>query len=244
MNTGRFRQSMAVVILVALFALGRVVTSSNPVYDLIEPIVQVAGRLTRPLVISSAQPVESDQEQWQLERQLLRHENEQLRLQLAAANTNRSTLAANITLRDVYGFDKTIWLDKGTQDGVEIGDIVLFEQTLFGQISQVYDTSAAAQLIIDPDFTMTVTVGDGLHGLLKIDHGSVVVDLLPSKDQFDQLIFSDGLDGRIPAGIAAGQLAQEIGQTGDVFGMYYVRLPYNPYDVTQVTIISSKGDAI
>ena len=242
MDTGRSRRSIAFILLVGLFVLGRIITSSNPIYTLLEPVVQAMSSLVRPVLIADPRYVDAPEGLSQFELQRLEQENAQLRTQLDQPATDQAHLRANVTLRNLHGFNKTLWLDKGSRHMVRVGDVVLSEQTLIGRVIEVYDRSAAVQVITDPEFTMTVKTNKDLHGLLRVDHGSVIVDLLPSKEQTGQLITSDGLDGFTPADYVVGRLAQEFGQTSDVFGTYHVELPYNPNDITQVEIRLTGGD--
>jgi rod shape-determining protein MreC len=224
--------------MVALFAVGRVVTDTNPLYRLGEPLLARLNALAAALDVSRAHTMSpSDVNAFEL--QTTQEENEQLRRQLALPDRVADSVAAEVTLRSANGFDKTVWINQGSQAGVTDSAAVLADGALIGLVERTYERSAMVRLVTDPTFRLTVASGD-LHGIMKVDHGSLIVDLLPSKDREGEAVISDGLDGVLPSGVPIGQLGPEFGDAGDVFGRYFVTVPVNPLDVQTVAVVKTE----
>src|SRR5262249_48829565 len=63
------------------------------------------------------------------------------------ANPDQQVLAANVIGRDTTGLVRTITLDRGTRDGLQVGMPVLTELGLVGRIYRVSATNAQVLLI-------------------------------------------------------------------------------------------------
>jgi len=86
----------------------------------------------------------------------IRRENEQLTalLQLRAG-FEHETVAALVTFRESSPFRRVIGLDKGTEDGISVGDVVIAAGgALAGRVTQVGDHSATVVLLTDGTSTV------------------------------------------------------------------------------------------
>ena len=80
---------------------------------------------------------------------------------------NLDTVAARIFSPGVTDFDHIRWVDKGSDDGVIVGQAVVDEDGLVGRIDFVTDTSARVRLITDP------RLGIGVRNLVTNETGWV-----------------------------------------------------------------------
>lgn len=239
MDDQRLRLSVSVIVISALVALARVITHTNPVYDVIEPIVAPLEKLSSSLVSYSSSNVTGNDDAASKQRILeLEDENSQLRNELALKNQTIQTTSAEVTRRDLTPYNQQVWLNVGAKDGVAEGNAVTAGGSLFGRVITVYDDSSVVELLTHPDSTTTIVVNSNLHGIQVIEYGSVIADLIPSESASGMLVQTDGLDGRYPAGIPIGILGAEITQTDNSYGQYAILLPYNPVDVRLVEVLT------
>ena len=141
-----------------------------------------------------------------------------------------------ITRRDLLGFRKYVWIDRGSNDGLKPGQPTVAKGSLFGVIDEVYKSSSRVQTILDPEFRATAEV-KGSHGIVKNKWGSLVFDLVPSKNAAHQVISTDGLDDMFRKGILIGKTASLNSSDSDVFGVYSVELPIGVYDIDIVEVL-------
>ena len=82
----------------------------------------------------------------------LRRENEEYRRQLALRDRLRfETMGASVTGEIPGNFEWGVYIDRGSVDGVTVDMPVIAGEGLVGRVVQVYPTSSAVMLIIDPD---------------------------------------------------------------------------------------------
>lgn len=99
--------------------------------------------------------------------------------------------------------DHTIELDKGSDDGLAVGNPVITKGGLVGRLSDVSRTRSVVQLISDPDFRVGVTVGptqeqgvghgSGSDTTFIVDRGIDLTDPVQPKDN----VFAGGIENSI-----------------------------------------------
>lgn len=123
----------------------------------------------------------------------------------------------DLNLAQVIGTDtnllrQIVVLNKGMQDGVQVGQTVIDEDGILGQIINVYPNTSRLLLITDEQQSVAVTVkrtgqraivtGQGIPTALSLDYVFKTSDVRVG----DELV-SSGLGGRIPAGYRVGRIA-------------------------------------
>ena len=123
----------------------------------------------------------------------------------------------DLNLAQVIGTDanllrQIVVLNKGEQDGVQVGQTVIDENGILGQIINVYPNTSRLLLITDEQQSVAVTVkrtgqraivtGKGIPTSLSLDYVFKTSDVRVG----DELI-SSGLGGRIPAGYRVGRIS-------------------------------------
>lgn len=166
----------------------------------------------------------------------LAQENEALRNQLELSDTE-ATIAAEVIRMDVSSYRKTIWINKGSNDGLSIDDAVVHSGYLFGKVISTTSNSAEVQVITDPEFTATAQYEDE-HGVIKNSYGSLLFDLVPKGDiEAGKTVVTDGIDGVFKPGIPVAIIANNITKPGSVFYTYNVYVVENPINVRFVEIV-------
>jgi rod shape-determining protein MreC len=105
----------------------------------------------------------------------------------------------------------TLFIDRGTEDNVYVGQPILDAEGLMGQIIEVFDEHSVALLITDSTHAIPVQILR--NGLRSIAEGTSDYDRLrlrfvsPTADikEGDQLV-SSGLGGRFPVGYPVGSV--------------------------------------
>ena len=122
--------------------------------------------------------------------------------------------------RDV--FTRKIVLDRGAQQGVVIGQPVIDDTGVVGQVTRVFPFTSEATLLTDKDQAIPVQVlrsglrsvayGRGQSGVLDLKFMAANADI----QKGDKLVTS-GIDGVYPAGLAVATVTQVESKSNDAF---------------------------
>lgn len=139
-------------------------------------------------------------------------ENRRLRalLQLSTRVSGRTSVAEIIAV-DLDPFKRQIVLNKGTRDGVTLGQPLLDARGILGQVVHTAPYTSSALLITDPTHALPVQVlrnglrsiafGSGSSNRLNLPYLANNADI-----QVGDLLVSSGLGGRFPAGYPVGRV--------------------------------------
>jgi rod shape-determining protein MreC len=258
----------AVLLIVALILMW--FDSKNP--EWFKPIRSTSHAAMQPIYELSLPP--SYAKHWSSgslqSKEALRRENMQLKSQLIHAQAKLQQqdyiLAQNarlqgilsttrpeqfdLNLAQVIGTDtnllrQIVVLNKGEQDGVQIGQAVIDENGILGQIINVYPNTSRLLLITDQQQSVAVTVkrtgqraivtGQGIPTSLSLEYVFKTSDVRVG----DELV-SSGLGGRIPAGYRVGRIAHIEDTQADNFRSIDVTPAANFVDNAYVLILQDK----
>lgn len=119
-------------------------------------------------------------------------------------------VAARVIGQDISPFIRSVWIDRGSDGGLQQGMPVVTERGLVGRVAEVYSTVARIQLITDPQSSVNVRLqssrADGalqaqLNGELWIDAIDQSASVTPG-----ELVLTSGLGGAFPSDIPVGQV--------------------------------------
>ncbi len=154
---------------------------------------------------------------------LLDQENAQLRAMLKmAARFPGVTTAAEVLYSGRDPFTQKVIVDKGDVAGVQLGEAVIDEIGVVGQVTRVFPYMSEVTLVTDKDHAVPVKVERS--GLRSVMYGAGTARLpelrfmAPNAEiqQGDKLVTS-GIDGTYPAGLAVALVASVERETGQVF---------------------------
>jgi len=146
--------------------------------------------------------------------QALRAENSQLRRLLEARERvpRRSTLA-EILYQGRDPFSRKVIIDKGGQQGIELGQAVIDDTGVIGQVTRVHPFLAEVTLITDKEQRTPVEVlrnglraviyGGGDKGTLDLSYTAANADV-----QADDLLVTSGIDGVYPPGLPVAKVTK------------------------------------
>lgn len=216
-----------------LFASSRIYLNSlvSPVQyiaDLPEKLFSgiSASVMTRHELKARNQQLEKDNLHLKADRLLLtqlENENKQLR-ELLSSNrsfTNKRMITEVMSLRS-DPFSHQLLIDKGAVNGVYVGQPVINEDGVVGQVSQVGSTTSRVLLIVDVSHGIPVRVQR--NDLIAVLHGSgdwnrLKVPFVQSNADLKEgdLLVTSGLGGRFPAGYPVATISHVDYQEGAAY---------------------------
>lgn len=179
----------------------------------------ITDLLSSPSDLATIQTRNADLEvevaQLQQEIIALREEIAETEILAALLNYARSKpenryMAADVIGVDTSPFIRSVWIGRGSDDGILAGMPAITERGLAGRIVEVNSTSARIQLISDPDIAVNVLLqssrADGV--LAPQRSGELWINLINQDAQISpgEIVITSGLGGRYPPDIPVGEV--------------------------------------
>jgi rod shape-determining protein MreC len=144
----------------------------------------------------------------------LRAENAQLRRLLEARERlPRPSTLAEILYQGRDPFSRKVIIDKGSRQGIRLGQAVIDDIGVVGQVTRVYPLLSEVTLITDKEQRTPVQVlrnglraviyGGGERGTLDLSYTAANADVLA-----DDVLVTSGIDGTYPAGLPVAKVAR------------------------------------
>lgn len=190
-----------------------------------------------------------------VEYDVMKKENEQLKTQLNITNQNpdNEMVACSVIGRDpsdlFYGFS----IDKGTVQGIAVGDPVICEQGLVGTVTEAYATTSKVTCILSEDLkvsamsrkreesgVLTSNVQTAATGMVRLSYLSGETTVEPG-----DIITTSGAGGLFPQDIIIGQV-QSVEKSENDISRYALVKPYEDLktvsDVFVIISFPGKGE--
>jgi len=159
----------------------------------------------------------------------LEQENQRLRNLLDATEGRAYQFKFAEMLRvDLDPFSHKVWINRGTGEGVTVGQAVIDGLGIIGQVEDVHLHYSTVRLISDPDHALPVQINRT--GLRTVAYGSGRTDhlLMPNVPlQADvspgDMIVTSGLGDRFPPGFPVGEVERVQRDSGVTFAVVYLR---------------------
>lgn len=123
------------------------------------------------------------------------------------------TLSVEILFNPSNSISQRIVIDRGSLDGLKLGNPIANNEGILGQVVRVYDRSAEVSLLEDRDFAVPVQVarnglraalfGAGRNNPLELRYLPVASDL-----EVGDLLITSGIDGVYPPGFAVAVISR------------------------------------
>lgn len=129
-------------------------------------------------------------------------------------------LAANIVHRDASAFTDVVSIDKGKNDGVRAGMVVVSSKgTLMGTVTEALDKQSFVRLITDSRSRVAAQVQDSkADGIIKgTANRQLAFDLAQAEINVGDTITTSSLTGRYPEGIPIGKVTEVGGTPQDTY---------------------------
>lgn len=215
----QFRQTIGVII----FPLQKIAYIPASIYDQIGEFIASFYLLEEN---EKLRRLYLDNREQLLKLHALEAENVQLRKLLGAVQQIETATKTKAVLAEILStprdpFSHKITLNKGSQHHIQLGQAVIDDQGIVGQITQLYPWSSEVTLLTDKDHSVPVQVvrnslrsvvsGTGRNDELELRYLSVNTDI-----QRGDLLVTSGIGGVYPPGIpVAAVLRIERDPTGD-----------------------------
>ena len=153
----------------------------------------------------------------------LRAENSHLRKLLAASEQTQSRTVMSEILYDARDpFSRKLVMDRGARNGIELGQPVIDDLGVVGQVTRVFPFTSEVTLLTDKDHAIPVQVlrsgvrsvayGRGQSGSLELRFMASNADI-----QKGDVLMTSGIDGVYPAGLAVATVISVETKTADSF---------------------------
>lgn len=193
----------------------------------------------------------------QAELSVTKEQNEALEEELELQNslTDYSTITGAVIARNPDSWVEEVIVDRGSQDGVELGMSVMSGQGLIGRISEVNPTSSKVRLISTMDqrnnlvsSEIITEEGDVVHGVIsayEAETGRLIMDQITTNVTLEpgQQVVTSGLSGKTPRSLLIGTVDEV---TMDNFGLsqrVYVVPAGDFNDIRYVSIIDRHAES-
>jgi len=180
--------------------------------------------------------------------QLHSAENNQLRkLMDARERVPGKSMLAEILYDARDSSSRKVVLDRGIQQGVELGLPVIDNQGVVGQVTRVFPFTSEVTLLTDKEQAIPVQVlRNGLRSVAYGRGSSGQLDLRfmsPNADvQVGDVLITSGLDGVYPAGLAVARVVQVESNANGVFGRIVCQPLAGIQNHTQLLILMTPPD--
>nr|WP_281169127.1 rod shape-determining protein MreC [Hahella ganghwensis] len=241
------------MILVAVVSVGLILADYH--FNLTGPLRQALSTVVAPVqwIVSAPDDLIEWTEDTMKSRTELQHENDALRNRLLileaksqrlaslSAEVNRlrellnasSVVDDSVLVAEIIGvspdpYTHQVVVNKGSDDGIYVGQPVLDSQGLLGQVTQVSPLSSRVLLISDSNHAIPIQVNrNGVRGILV---GIGVLDRLELANVPDtadilegDLLVSSGLGGRFPPGYPVAIVSSIVHDPGEPFAQVEAR---------------------
>lgn len=196
-----------------------------------------------------AQNTKLKEENYDLERykqayQKLNQENAALRAQLGINNIPKHQyILADITSIDMEGGLDLMKLDVGTNQGVQVGQMVTYKGSLLGTVNKVNAFSSNVRLISTVNSTIPVKIGNSsIQGEVKGTVGNrlIIDDIFANENiQVGDLVETSGLGGTYIPDLLIGTVESVDNVESAPSRNAYVKTLIDPSNLYQVFIIKN-----
>lgn len=132
--------------------------------------------------------------------------NELLKINDFKITSELNLVVSKVMLRDIYEFNDTLTIYKGTNAGINEGNAVITDKGLIGVVSKVNKESSVVELITNKSSNISVRIGSS-YGILNMQDNSLIVsDLSMYDDVFiGEEVYTSGI-GNLPGDIYIGNV--------------------------------------
>lgn len=177
----------------------------------------------------------------------LLYENSRLRKLLnTTTNIKYITLVADVIKSEQDPYRRQIIINRGKNDGIFLGQTVIDEYGILGQVSQVNFFTSRVVLISDLSHLIPVKiVRNGLRSIAKGTGSSKIIELLYIQNDSDvkvgDLLVASGLGGKFPKGYPIAKIISIKKKASDPF--YKIKsLPIAQLDKSQEVLLIFKSN--
>lgn len=186
----------------------------------------------------------------QVELELLRQENTELRKQLRYFETSDvfhtgAEVIGSVVGKNIEPFGTTLVINKGKQHGISIDDpVIAGTGILVGKIIRVQEDSAIIQLLTDNRSKIAATIMNSEYSIGVVEGGydlSVRMSLIPQNERISvgDTVITSGLEDSIPRGLLIGTVDVVQRETYEAFQEAVIS-PFVSFDDLRIVSIITR----
>lgn len=143
------------------------------------------------------------------------------------------------------GKSRFLIIDKGSDDGIKVGQAVVYKDNFLGRTRDVGPKKAMVMLSTDPDSKISAFVSsqDGrAKGVLQGKFGSeMLLDKVLHNEalEVNDLVYSEGTEVEIPRGLILGRVAEVSARDNEVFKQAKINSVFDTSDLDIVFIVTN-----
>ncbi len=176
-------------------------------------------------------------------------ENSQLRKKLAETEAQLQQQNSlnpqdfNLTSARPIGISRYLLIDKGSDEGIAVGQAVLYKDNYIGKIAEVSSKKAKVLLSSDPDSKIAsfASSKEGqAKGILIGQFGSeLVLDKILHQEPVkkDDLVYTEGTEELIPRGLVVGKVEDVVVKDNEVFKQAKVKPVFDIRNLDVVFVV-------
>lgn len=177
-----------------------------------------------------------------VENDKLKREKEENETLLSSYNKlNPKTF--NLIPARIVGISRFLTIDKGSNEGIFLGQVVVFKDSFIGTIKLVSPKSAQVLLSEDPDSKIAVFSQNDegrARGILLGQFGSkLLMDKILHEENIKvgDLVYSDGTEGKIPKGLIVGKVTKILEKPNEIFKQAEIEPIYESKNLDVILVI-------
>lgn len=189
-------------------------------------------------------------EQYKLTEEKYKETNKELNeikqnINITSSLINYDVVHAYTIKRDIGYWYKTITIDKGENDNIDIGDAVINSKGLIGTIIKTTKTTSTVKLLTGIDLNTRISVKIQiddiyLYGLLSnYENGKFIIEGISDNREIleGSIVTTTGIDNSFPAGITVGEVSKTTSDNFDLTRTVYMRSSVDFDDISYVMIL-------
>ncbi len=182
--------------------------------------------------------------------QEVEQENQDLRalLDLKPRSGPGQFLPVRVIARDPSPYIQSITVDRGTEDGVQDGMVVVSARGLVGRVVRAEATTSQVLLITDVNSTVSARIQDPQSRATGLVRGIpnarlLLMQRIPQEEsvQTDSLVITSGLGGVFPEGLVIGRIVRVQRKDVDVFQEALIEPAVDMYKLERLYVVSGTG---
>jgi rod shape-determining protein MreC len=174
-----------------------------------------------------------------LEKQL--SETKALLTQQSALNAQTFTLLSAHPI----GIARYLYVDRGADDGVKVGQVVVFKDSFLGRVSSTAPKKSQIMLLTDPDSHVAAFAGNGDKRAKGVLSGQFESEMLMDKVLHEEqvnpgdLVYSEGSELEVPRGLVMGQVSEVLNRDNEVFKQAKVKAVFDISTLDLVFVVTN-----
>lgn len=149
----------------------------------------------------------------------------------------------NLVAARPLGLERYLKIDKGSSNGLKMGQPVIVNDNYVGKIIQVGERASFVQLLADPDSKVaafSLNKEGRAKGVVLGQFGSdLLMDKILHEEQItvDDLVYSEGTEGYLPRGLILGRVVEVLNREEEAFKQAKLQQTFDIKDLELVFVI-------